>query len=111
MDCIFCKIITKQIQSDIVFENKNIIIFKDINPSAPIHFLIVPKEHIKSLATAKEEHKQLILEMIWQAKLLSAKLELAKDEYQLLLNCGQSAGQIVGHIHLHFKAGWNQLNK
>ncbi len=99
MDCLFCKII-KERDADIVYENEKTLAFKDINPKAPIHYLIVPKEHIASITSpgAEEAAKELIL---------SAKNIASRDEikgYKLAFNVGREGGQEVDHLHLHFLA-------
>ena len=108
MTCIFCKIVKKQIPCDIVFENDELIIFKDIKPVAPVHLLIAPKKHVDSIITIKQEDLGLLGNMVWHAKLLAAEQKLDKTGYKLLFNCGRGGGQIIDHIHLHLMGGWNK---
>ena len=108
--CIFCQIIKKKIPTEIIYEDKKYIVFKDINPRAPIHVLIMPKKHIVSLAEATKKDKALISGLMWQAKILAEKLKIDKSGYKLILNCGREAGQIVGHIHLHLLGGGDYKN-
>jgi histidine triad (HIT) family protein len=103
--CIFCQIIQKEIPSEIVFEDEKLVAFKDINPKAPIHLLIVPKKHIESVAVLNEEDKSLISEMIWRAKILAEEQGIAKRGYKLIINCGEDGGQLIKHIHLHLLGG------
>ncbi|MFH1643727.1 MAG: histidine triad nucleotide-binding protein [bacterium] len=105
-NCIFCKIINKQIPSDVVFEDDDILVIKDINPKAPIHYLIIPKEHIKNINDLEEKHSDLIWKMIKVAKKLASKLDGAPS-FNLVSNNGKEAGQIVFHLHWHFLAGKN----
>lgn len=103
-DCIFCKIAQKQIESEIIYENDTLLAFRDINPQAPTHILIIPKEHLPMIAEAGEEHESLLGQMILAAK------EIAKDEnldkgYRLVFNNGDHGGQEVYHIHLHLLGG------
>jgi len=105
--CIFCQIIKKEIPTEIIYEDKKYIVFKDIHPRAPVHILIVPKKHIVSLAEATKKDKALVQDLMWQAKILAEKLGIDKSGYKLILNCGQGAGQIVDHIHLHLLGGGN----
>ena len=100
-DCLFCKIIKKEIPSEIVHEYDELVIFKDINPKAKHHLLIVPKKHIDTIKDLKEEDADEILvgKMFLAARNIAKELEL--DGYQLLFNVGKSAGQIIFHIHLH----------
>lgn len=110
MDCIFCKIIKKQVPSDIVYEDDVLIVFKDIKPSAPIHLLIAPKKHIESVIKAKEEDKGLLIDMMWRGKILAQEKGLSKMGYKLIFNCGRGGGQIIDHIHLHLMGGWENKN-
>ena len=105
MDCIFCKIINKEISSDIVYENDGFIVFKDTNPAAPIHLLLVPKVHISSVNDLKEKHKDLIGDLFLLAKKI-AKEQKISHGYKLNFNVGQKGGQIVDHLHLHLLGGW-----
>ena len=100
MDCLFCKIAKKEIPSDLVHEDEFVVVFKDINPQAPVHFLVVPKVHIKSLDYITEEHDTLISHVF---RLIP---KLAKDQgiengYRVVNNCGPDGGQSVDHIHFH----------
>jgi histidine triad (HIT) family protein len=106
MECIFCKITKKEIPADIIFENKDLMVFKDIKPSAPIHFLIVPKEHIQSIARLEGNHKEILSELIYTAKEQAEKAGL--KGYKLVFNVGKEGGQIIDHLHLHLLGGWNR---
>jgi histidine triad (HIT) family protein len=103
--CLFCQIVNKEIQSEIVAENEKIVAFKDINPAAPIHVLIVPKKHISSIAALERDDLPLISEMIWFAKELAQKLGIAQSGYKLMFNSGKDAGQMIDHLHLHLIGG------
>ena len=100
-DCIFCKIINKEIPSDVVYEDNEIIAFNDISPKAKTHVLIVPKKHIDTIKDLKEDEQDEILagKMVIVARNIAKEKNL--DGYQLLFNVGKSAGQIIFHIHLH----------
>jgi histidine triad (HIT) family protein len=102
MDCLFCKIINKEASSDIIYEDDKFLAFKDINPKAPIHFLIIPKKHITSINHLQEEDKVLIGELIFLAKKIAEEKNL--DGYQLHINVGRNGGQVVDHLHLHLLA-------
>ena len=104
-DCIFCKIVNKEINSDIVDEDDSVIIFKDINPKAEIHLLIVPKEHIESIQSNGSE--KVAEKLILKAKQIAKEKGL--EGYRLVFNVGKEGGQTVNHLHLHFLAGKNQL--
>lgn len=100
-DCIFCKILKKEIPADIVYEDDDLIAFNDINPKAKTHILIVPKNHIDSVKELSDtdEHVILMGKMVLAAKRIAGKKNL--KGYQLIYNVGKSAGQIIFHIHLH----------
>lgn len=101
MDCIFCKIINKEIPADVVYEDEEVIVFKDINPVAPIHFLIVPKKHIVSVNTLEVEDKKLVGQLFLTAKKVAKEQDISKTGYRLIFNIGPDAGQVVDHLHLH----------
>jgi len=103
MDCIFCKIINKEKESTIIYEDDKIIAVKDIYPKAPVHFLIIPKKHILSVDQLKAEDKTLMGEMILTAKKIAREKNL--KGYKLIINVGREGGQIIDHIHLHLLSG------
>lgn len=104
-DCIFCKIINKQIPSEIIYEDDEIIAFKDIEPVAPIHVLVVPKKHISSVMDLKEEDKAIIGKIYLRIQKLAVELGVEKDGFRVVTNCGENAGQTVKHIHFHILGG------
>ncbi|MBI5306203.1 histidine triad nucleotide-binding protein [Candidatus Wolfebacteria bacterium] len=104
MDCIFCKIIRKEISSEIAYEDNDIVVFKDVKPSAPIHYLFVPKKHIQSIIHLEENHKAIISKMIFAAKKIAEQKGL--KGYKLVFNVGREGGQIIDHLHLHLLGGW-----
>lgn len=104
-DCIFCKIVNKEIEKDFLYENERIVAFEDIAPKSPVHLLIVPKKHIPSVDNIKEEDKELIGEMVLVAQRLAREKELVERGYRLILNTGRDAGQTVDHLHMHLLGG------
>lgn len=106
MDCVFCKIAQKEIPSEILYEDEKILVFKDIRPSAPVHYLVVPKEHIESIAHLEENHNEIISKVIYTAKKAAEKLGL--KGYKLVFNVGREGGQVIDHLHLHLLGGWNK---
>ena len=104
-DCLFCKIIKKEIPSDIVYETDSILAFNDINPQAPHHILIVPKKHIPTLNDLSEEDANLIGTLLLTAKDLAATRGIDESGYRTVFNCNADAGQAVFHIHLHLLGG------
>ena len=103
-DCIFCKIVNKEVPSSIVYEDEEIIAFNDINPQAPVHIIIIPKKHIPRVSDLKEEDAFLVGKLIIVAKKL-AKEKGIEDGYRLVCNCNPGAGQSVFHIHFHLLGG------
>ncbi len=104
-DCLFCKIIKKEIPSNIIYEDDLMIAFDDINPKAPIHKLIIPKEHIETINDLTPENNVLIGKMTQTAKNLAKKFNIDETGYRLVFNCNANAGQEVYHIHLHLLGG------
>lgn len=105
MSTIFTKIINKEIPANILFENDNVIAFRDVNPVAPVHFLVIPKKEIPTLNDIDENDKDIIGELFLVAKKL-AKIEgLEKKGYRTIFNCNEDGGQTVFHIHLHVMGG------
>ena len=102
MACTFCSIIEKEIPSDIIYEDEKFLVFKDIQPKAPFHVLVIPKEHIVSLMEATKEHRSLMGDMIFLAKNVANKQGLSG--YKILMNVGKDGGQEVDHMHLHVLA-------
>lgn len=104
-DCIFCKIIKGEIPSEKVYENENIIAFKDIDPAAPVHILIIPRKHITSINDIEEDDVNIIGEVFLAAKEIAKKFGIAEDGYRVVSNCGEKAGQSVMHLHYHLIGG------
>ena len=109
MDCLFCKIVAKDIPSDIIFENEKVMAFSDINPQAPTHKLIIPKTHIATINDLSAEHSDLVWQLYQTAKTLAKDLGIAKEGYRVVMNCNPGGGQEVYHIHLHLLGG-RQMN-
>lgn len=103
MDCLFCKIIKKELPSDIIFEDSETVAFKDIHPKASFHILIVPKKHIASINDLEEEDKDLTAKIIYTAKKIARDNNLTG--YKLIFNVGRDGGQIIDHLHLHLLSG------
>jgi len=105
MECIFCKIINKQIPADLVYEDDEILAFRDIHPIAPVHLLIIPKAHIETIDDLEDGHQLLIGRMILVAKNLARDFKTAEGGYKLLIRVKKHGGQEVDHIHLHLIGG------
>jgi len=106
-NCLFCNIVAEEIPADIVYEDDSIIAFRDINPQAPVHILIIPKLHISTLNDLKPEHAELIGELILSAKDIAKKEGISDAGYRTGFNCNKAAGQTVYHVHLHLLGGRN----
>ena len=106
MDCIFCKIVKKELEADILQESDKVVTFKDIRPSAPIHYLVVPKKHLSSIKDVSHQDEAVLGHIVLMAKEAAEKLNLSG--YKLVFNVGRDGGQIIDHVHLHLLGGWNK---
>lgn len=104
-DCLFCKIASKELPAEIVWEDEEIIAFKDIKPVAPIHILLIPKKHIASMNEVTEEDIKILGKMQIVASKLAKLLNISEAGYRLVSNCGEQGGQTVFHIHYHLLGG------
>ncbi len=104
MDCLFCKIINGEIPSNKVYEDELVFAFRDIEPQAPTHILIIPKQHIKSAAEIDESNSAVVAH-IFEVAAKIAKQEGLDDGFRIVNNCGDSAGQTVKHLHFHLMGG------
>lgn len=104
-NCLFCKIIAGEIKGDIVFENDSVVAFRDINPQAPVHILVVPRKHIATLNDLTASDSDVIRDVILTATQLAATENLTEPGYRLVWNCNREGGQSVFHIHLHLLGG------
>ena len=106
MDCIFCKIINREIPSEIIYEDEEIVAFRDLNPQAPVHVLIIPRIHISSIDEINEsaEHKEIFGHLLAIVHVIASQLGL-ENGYRLICNNGQDGQQTVGHLHFHLMGG------
>jgi histidine triad (HIT) family protein len=104
-DCIFCRIADGKMKSNILYQDDEIVAFPDINPLAPVHILIVPREHIASLAEMSAEDTAIIGGMAKVANQLAKSKGIAENGYRLVINCGREGGQGVDHLHMHLLGG------
>ena len=103
-DCLFCKIVNKELDSEIVAESEGAVAFKDINPAAPTHILVVPRRHIASVADLSESDGDLLAELFQMINQVAAEADIA-DSYRVVSNKGKGAGQSVFHLHFHVLGG------
>ncbi|MCM8783785.1 MAG: histidine triad nucleotide-binding protein [Candidatus Omnitrophica bacterium] len=104
-DCIFCKIIRKEIPAKIVYADKDVLSFEDINPQAPVHLIIIPKKHIEKISDITEKNYPLVGKLVFIAQKLAKDKKISDSGYRLVFNCGKDAGQAVFHVHLHLLGG------
>lgn len=105
MSCLFCKIASGELESDIVYQDKSVVAFRDIHPQAPHHILVIPRKHIATLNDAQPEDNALVGKLILTAQQIAKDLRVAADGYRLVMNCNGHGGQTVFHVHLHLLAG------
>lgn len=104
-DCIFCKIIRKEIPSTIVYEDEEILAFRDIHPVAPVHILVIPKKHISSIMQIEGEDQKVIGKIYTVIQQVAKQEEIAEDGFRVIVNCGENGGQEVPHLHFHLIGG------
>ena len=104
-DCLFCRIVKKEIPSKILYEDGEALAFEDVNPQAPVHILIVPCRHIPSLSAAKEEDSECIGRLLSIARRIARERGISEDGYRVVINSGPAGGQTVDHLHLHLLGG------
>jgi len=104
-DCIFCKIAKKEIQSDVVFEDDKVLAFRDLNPQAPVHILVIPKRHFDNLLTFESSDSDLLGHLCLSATQIARQEGIAEDGFRLVVNCNRQGGQTVNHVHVHLLGG------
>ena len=104
-DCLFCKIIAGDIPADVIYESDSAIAFRDLNPQAPTHVLIIPRQHVSTINDIGVEHHEILGSLFSAAKTIAADEGLADDGYRVVMNCNEAAGQTVFHLHLHLLGG------
>ena len=111
MSCIFCQIVAGKVPGEILYQDEEVIAFRDINPQSPTHLIIIPKRHIPSLAHLSEAESSLIGDMVNVANQLARREGISESGYRLVINCGEQGGQLVPHLHMHLLGGRNLLNE
>jgi len=103
--CLFCRIIAGNIPADLVYQDEHVVAFRDIDPQAPVHILIIPREHISGVDDIQEQHRELIGHIFMVASKLAAREKVGLSGYRVVVNSGRDAGQAVDHLHYHLLAG------
>ena len=103
--CIFCQIAEKKIEAVVVYEDDQIIAFKDVHPIAPVHVLVIPKSHVSSVNDFKDQDEELVGRLVMVAKKIAQNLNISENGYKLLIRVGKDGGQEVQHVHLHLIGG------
>ena len=104
-DCLFCKIVNRELPADVVYEDDEFVAFNDINPQAPTHILIIPKAHFSTVNELTENEIDLPGKLVLRAKALAGEKGIAESGYRLIMNCNSEGGQTVYHIHMHLLGG------
>jgi histidine triad (HIT) family protein len=104
-DCIFCRIAAREVSADVVHESDHVVAFRDLNPQAPTHFLLIPKDHIASAAHLTDDHGDLLAELVRAAAHLAKSEGVDRSGWRLVTNVGPDAGQSVQHLHFHLLGG------
>jgi len=104
-DCLFCQIAAGETDTELIHESSSMVAFRDINPQAPVHILIVPRKHIPTINDIEKVDIVLVGELVQKAQEIAEEKEIAEDGYRLIFNCGEHGGQEVDHLHLHLLGG------
>ena len=107
MTCIFCQILARELPGEILYEDEDLAVIKEINPEAPVHLLIIPKKHFDSLNSLDEQTAQIGAKMFLTAKRM-AEAQGTQSGYKVMINCGREAGQLIRHLHMHLMGGWGR---
>lgn len=106
--CVFCRIARGETDTDILHATEQVIVFRDIRPQAPVHLLIVPRKHIRSVNDVEAEDGPLLGELFRAAREMARRLDIARDGYRLVVNVERGGGQVIFHLHLHLIGGWGR---
>jgi len=107
MTCIFCLILARELPGEILYEDEDLAVIKDINPEAPVHLLIITKKHYDSLNSLDEKTAQIGAKMFLTAKRM-AEAQGIQSGYKVMVHCGREAGQLIRHLHMHLMGGWGR---
>lgn len=107
-DCIFCRIARGQTPTDILYATDQLVVFRDIHPQAPVHLLIVPRKHIRSVNDLEPDDAPVLGELFRAAREMAQRLAIARDGYRLFVNVERGGGQVIFHLHMHLIGGWGR---
>ena len=107
-DCLFCNIAAGTMDTQFEFENDTVVVFKDINPHAPVHWLIVPKKHIRSINDLTDADREIVAEITDVARQMAKQAGVDQSGYKLLFNVEKGGGQVIFHLHMHLLGGWEK---
>ena len=106
-DCLFCQIASGETSTEFLYKNENLVVFKDIHPQAPVHLLIVPKKHIRSVNDLTDDDRGIISELMMAAKKMARESGVSKSGYKVFINVERGGGQLIFHLHMHLIGGWH----
>ena len=106
--CVFCRIVRGQTPTEILHSAENLVVFRDIRPQAPVHLLIVPQQHIRSVNDLAPGDQAVLGEMLLTAKAMAARFDIATSGYRLAVNVERGGGQVIFHLHMHLIGGWGR---
>ncbi len=106
-DCLFCRIAGGETNTEFLYQNEKLVVFKDIHPQAPVHLLIVPKKHIRSVNDLTDEDRDIVSELMMSAKKMAKEFGVSKSGYKVLINVERGGGQLIFHLHMHLIGGWS----
>jgi histidine triad (HIT) family protein len=109
--CIFCNIVKENDPKKILYQNDSLVVFKDINPSAPVHLLVVPKKHIRAVNQLTDADRDIAADMILTGRQMARQHGIAASGYNLLFNVERGGGQVIFHLHLHLMGGWKHRRR
>lgn len=107
-DCLFCKIAKGETATEFLYETQDLVVFKDIHPHAPVHLLIVPRNHIRSVNDLAEDDRHLLSELIFTAKKMAREENIHETGYKIFFNVERGGGQVIFHLHMHLIGGWHR---
>jgi len=107
-DCLFCEISSGKTDTEFLYETDRLVVFRDIRPHAPVHLLIVPKKHIRSINDMEDADREILADLVLTAREMARRLEIQASGYKLFFNVERGGGQVIFHLHLHLLGGWQQ---